>query len=139
MLRAVGESGAERSQLRELLRLSKRAVRSNVALAERRGWAREVVAERGKVRIELGGSPGGLSALVRHGFLRSEGRPGQAVLLLTAKGQQAADAYQGHVAAVEEAWSSELGVAVVRKVRQALEAIGPPVSPSAAPIGPIAY
>jgi hypothetical protein len=52
LLRVIDQDGAERRELPRLLRLSRRAVRSNISAAERKGWVREVPSGRGMARVE---------------------------------------------------------------------------------------
>ncbi len=53
LLRAIDESGIERSELPAVLRLSKRAVRTRIATAVRRGWIAQRKTGRGRAKVRL--------------------------------------------------------------------------------------
>ncbi len=53
LLRAIDESGIERSELPAVLRLSKRAVRTRIAAAVRRGWIEERKVGKAKAEVHL--------------------------------------------------------------------------------------
>jgi hypothetical protein len=53
LLRAIGRSGIEQSELPAVLRLSKRAVRTRISTAVRHGWIEELKLGRGRAAVRL--------------------------------------------------------------------------------------
>ncbi len=93
LLRAIDESGIERSELPAVLRLSKRAVRTRIAAAVRRGWIEE----------------------------RKFGR-GRAEVWLTAEGSTIAGRWNSLEKSAETAWCKHAGADRADRLRTALKA-----------------
>jgi DNA-binding MarR family transcriptional regulator len=74
----------------------------------------------GRTLRELGNSVG-ISALVRHGFLRLSDGATTAVVFLTSRGLTVSKAYDEKVQAVEREWRHRFGSENVRKLRELLE------------------
>lgn len=74
----------------------------------------------GRPRQGLGHSAG-ISALVRHGFLRVSGDTGKEIARLTAKGLAVSRAYDGRIQAVETEWRNAFGDMSITLLRRALE------------------
>jgi hypothetical protein len=76
----------------------------------------------GRPLLGLGDSAG-LSALVRHGFLRVSGNAGREIVHLTRKGLAVSRAYDGRLQAVETEWRTEFGDVSITLLRRALEKV----------------
>jgi hypothetical protein len=76
----------------------------------------------GRPLLGLGDSAG-ISALVRHGFLRLSGNAGGDIVHLTPKGLAVSGAYDGRIQAVETEWRHEFGDVSVTLLRRALEEV----------------
>lgn len=94
LLRVLDGTGTASRDLPNLLRLSKRAVRSRVARAVRHGWAEEGESGRGRATVRL-----------------------------TAKGVSVAGQWEPLRSSAERAWESRAGAGAVRQLRDALEAL----------------
>lgn len=93
LLRAIDESGIERSDLPAVLRLSKRAVRTRIATSVRRGWIEERKAGRGRAEVRL-----------------------------TAQGSTIAARWKSLERSAETAWCKHTGAARADRLRTALKA-----------------
>ena len=69
------------------------------------------------------GDSAGISALVRHGFLRVSGNAGREIVHLTPKGLAVSCAYDGRIQAVETEWRNEFGDVSITLLRRALEEV----------------
>jgi hypothetical protein len=69
------------------------------------------------------GDSAGISALVRHGFLRVSGNAGREIVHLTPKGLAVSRAYDGRIQAVETDWCNEFGDVTITLLRRALEEV----------------
>ncbi len=73
------------------------------------------------------GDSAGMSALLRHGFLRMSGNAGE-IVHLTPKGLAVSCAYDGRLQAVETEWRNEFGDVSITLLRRALEEVAEAVS-----------
>jgi hypothetical protein len=69
------------------------------------------------------GHSAGISALVRHGFLRVGGNAGREIVHLTPKGLAVSRAYDGRIQAVEAQWRKAFGDVSITLLRGALEEV----------------
>jgi hypothetical protein len=69
------------------------------------------------------GDSAGISALIRHGFLRVSRNAGREIVHLTPKGLSVSCAYDGRLQAVETEWRKEFGDASINLLRRALEEV----------------
>jgi hypothetical protein len=69
------------------------------------------------------GHSAGISALVRHGFLRVSGNAGREIVHMTPKGLAVSRAYDGRIEAVETAWRKTFAEASITLLRRALEEV----------------
>jgi hypothetical protein len=69
------------------------------------------------------GDSAGISALVRHGFLRVRGNAGREIVHLTPKGLAVSCAYDRRLQAVETEWRKEFGDVTITLLRRALEKV----------------
>jgi hypothetical protein len=69
------------------------------------------------------GHSAGISALVRHGFLRVSGNAGGEIVHMTPKGHAVSCAYDGRIRAVETEWCKAFGDVSITLLRQALEKV----------------
>ena len=67
------------------------------------------------------GDSAGISALVRHDFLRVSGNAGTEIVHLTPKGLAVSRAYSGRIQAVETEWRNVFGDVPITLLRRALE------------------
>ncbi len=77
-------------------------------------------------RLEGLGQAAGVSALVRHGFIRVSGSKGSEIVFLTPKGLAANEAYEERIQGVETEWRTRFGEAQVFALRRALEEVAAP-------------
>jgi hypothetical protein len=94
LLRALDESGIDRRDLPAILRLSKRAVRSRLLSAARKGWIEEVRIGRGQARVRL-----------------------------TTRGSEILAHWKSLRDAAEGRWQESIGVERTTRLRRALEEI----------------
>jgi hypothetical protein len=95
---------------------------SPVALSLSTTVIRQIPAE-GRPLRELGRSPG-VSALIRHGFVRAIGRSGGEIACLTAGGLEVYRAYEKRIHTVETSWRQQFGKDRVAALLCALEEAG---------------
>lgn len=69
------------------------------------------------------GNSAGISALVRHGFLRVSGNSGREIAHLTPKGLAVSRAYDERIQAVETEWRNAFGDVSITLLRRALEEV----------------
>jgi hypothetical protein len=69
------------------------------------------------------GDSAGISALVRHGFLRVSGNAGTEIVHLTQKGLEVSCAYHRRIRAVETEWRNVFGDVPITLLRRALEEV----------------
>ncbi|MGH9526246.1 MAG: hypothetical protein ACRD2F_06200 [Terriglobales bacterium] len=93
--------------------------KSPVALSLSASVIRHIPPE-GRPRQGLG-SPAGVAALHRHGFVRVSGGPGSEILCLTPKGVAVSAAYEERIRGVEREWRGAFGDKPVGALRRALE------------------
>jgi hypothetical protein len=86
------------------------------------GMVIRLIPPEGYPRQGLGNSTG-ISALVRHGFLRVSGNAGREILHLTPKGASVSYAYDGRIQAVETKWRTAFGDASIALLRRVLEEV----------------
>jgi hypothetical protein len=86
-----------------------------------------LIPPKGRPLLGLGNSAG-ISALVRHGFLRVCGNAGREIVYLTPKGLAIACAYNERIQAVETEWRTELGDVSITLLRDILEEVAEPPS-----------
>jgi hypothetical protein len=67
------------------------------------------------------GHSAGISALVRHGFLRVSGNAGGEIVHMTPKGHAVSCAYHGRIWAVETRWRNAFGDVSITLLRRVLE------------------
>lgn len=94
---------------------------SPVALSLSTAVIRQVAAE-GRPLRELGRSPG-VSALIRHGFVRASGPAGKEIALLTPRGLEVHCTFEERIRAVETMWRRQFGRERVAAVISALEEV----------------
>jgi hypothetical protein len=82
---------------------------------------RQIPAE-GRLLKELGRSLG-VSALIRHGFLRASGPAGREIACLTQRGLEVQRAYQERIHTVETIWRQQFGEDRVAALISALEEV----------------
>jgi len=80
------------------------------------------IATKGRRLLELGRSPG-VSALIRHGFIRTSGHGGQQIAYLTHRGLDVHRAYEDRVLTVENRWRRQFGSERIAALLCALEEV----------------
>jgi hypothetical protein len=95
---------------------------SPVALSLSTAVIRQIPPE-GRPLHELGRSPG-LSAVIRHGFVRAGGTGGREIACLTARGLEVHRAYEKRIHTVETSWRQQFGKDRVTALVLALEEAG---------------
>jgi hypothetical protein len=86
------------------------------------GTVIRLIPPEGRTLQELGHSAG-VSALVRHGFLRVSGNAGREIVRMTAKGLAVSCAYDARIDTVETKWRKAFGDLSITLLRQALETV----------------
>lgn len=95
--------------------------RSPVALSLSTAVIKRIPAD-GRPLHEFGDSAG-VSALIRHGFLRVSGNGRSKTVFLTPRGLSVNEAYDGRIRGVEAAWRARFGNESVSTLRRALEEV----------------
>lgn len=94
LLRALNDRGADLRELQTILCLSKRALRSRVSVARRKGWIEQFSSGRGRASVRL-----------------------------TAQGSNVAVRWRALQDAAERRWRAKIGVGPSRRLRAALEGL----------------